>query len=103
MNAPVSEKSAEEQSADEHFKKGEEALRFRKYVLAIEHFTEAIALRDNAEDYSKRGLAYFNCGQYHAAMEDYKKTIELRKDPDEKKLERDFNLYGKACFSLRHC
>ena len=99
MNTPVSKKSADEKSADEHFKKGEESLRFRKYALAIEHFTEAITLRDNAEDYSKRGLAYFDCGQYYEAMKDLEKAIELRKDPNH---ERDFYEYGIACYSVRH-
>lgn len=61
--------------------KGNSALQEGRYVEAIKHYTEAIALDENNHVlYSNRSAAYAKAGKYQQALEDAEKTISLKPD-----------------------
>ncbi|EDR28434.1 small glutamine-rich tetratricopeptide repeat-containing protein, putative [Entamoeba dispar SAW760] len=69
-----------QKKADEHKLKGNEYLNAKDYSKAIDEYTKAIQLNQEAVYYSNRSAAYCSIDENDLAIEDAKKAIEL--DPN---------------------
>lgn len=58
---------------------GNQAFAAQQYDTAVRHFTDAIALSEEAVFYSNRAAAYQALGQHRNAAEDAKRVVAIDK------------------------
>jgi tetratricopeptide (TPR) repeat protein len=64
--------------AESEKEKGNEAIKKKDFVLAAQHYTNAINFDGSQSTYySNRALAYINTSKYEEAFQDSEKAIEL--------------------------
>jgi len=62
----------------EYKEKGNAALKSKDYKLALEYYSQAIALEPNNHiHFSNRSLCYFNLNQFDKALDDAQKCIDI--------------------------